>query len=165
MVNLLFHKLMHQLLCQLIRFNVRRLVCHHLVAALRHISHFLDGFLHLSPNGIYQNILLAQRLVIFQSPFQHLRHIRVECTAQGTIGRKRHDRYPRHGSFLGIGRLEGSIRTQKVRQNLIQLPLIRQHILDPPLRLMQLGRCYHLHRRSYLTRTLDGAYSIFYLFQ
>jgi hypothetical protein len=115
--------------------------------------------------GIYQNILLAQRLVIFQSPFQHLRHIRVECTAQGTIGRKRHDRYPRHGSFLGIGRLEGSIRTQKVRQNLTQLPLIRQHILNPPLRLMQFGRCHHLHSRCYLACTLDGAYSIFYLFQ
>ena len=165
MVNPLFHKLPHQLLCQSVRFDIRRLVRHHLKAALRHISHLPDGFLHLSPNGIYQNILLAQRLVVFQSPFQHLRHVRVECTTQGTVGRKRHDRYPRHGPFLGIGRLEGSIRTQKVRQNLIQLPLIRQHILNPPLHLVQLGRCHHLHSRCYLACTLDGADSIFYLFQ
>ena len=68
-------------------------------------------------------------------------------------------------TLLGIGRLYRNIRTQEVCQNLVQLPLIGQHILNPPLCLMQLGGRHHLHRRSYLTRTLDGAYSIFYLFQ
>ena len=42
---------------------------------------------------------------------------------------------------------------------------VGQHILNPPLRLMQFGRCHHLHSRCYLACTLDGAYSIFYLFQ
>ena len=36
---------------------------------------------------------------------------------------------------------------------------------DAAEKFLQLGGRHHLHRRSYLTRTLDGAYSIFYLFQ
>ena len=68
---------------------------------------------------------------------------------------------PSYRTLLGIGRLYRNIRTQEVCQNLCSASVDRQHILNPPLCLMQLGGRHHLHRRSYLTRTLDGAYSIF----
>ena len=68
-------------------------------------------------------------------------------------------------TLLGIGDSTVTSVLRKFVRISFTLPLIGQHILNPPLCLMQLGGRHHLHRRSYLTRTLDGAYSIFYLFQ
>lgn len=81
LVDAPFKELFHQESGKLVSLYIRRLVGHFLITALRLISQFPYGFFHFLAYGIHQDILLAQRPVVFQCTLQHLCHVGVESAA------------------------------------------------------------------------------------
>ena len=81
LVDASLQKLFHQESGKLVSLHIRRFVGHFLIAALRLVSQLLYGFFHLLAYGIQQDVLFAQRFIVFQCALQHLRHVGIESAA------------------------------------------------------------------------------------
>ena len=135
-----------------------------LEVALYRISLLHQRIGYLLSHGVNQDLLFPQGLMLVQPLGCMLDDIGIEAPAKAGIGREYHKSYPLHLPGHGVARLHIA-PTQEVGEQAVQTALVRQHVGDSPLRLVELGRGYHLHGRRNFPRVVHGGYASFDFFQ
>ena len=154
LVDVTMQKAPHQVLCQGGSFLIGRFIRHMLEIAFGLESQFLHTFRYLPAYRVQKHVLHTQGLVFIQNNRQMPDDICIEPATQTGIGGKHDDSHTLHFTFHNERRLHLTIRTQKIGQDVIQPSFVRKHVFYGSLRLMQLGRGYHLHSRSNFPRII-----------
>ena len=115
------------------------------------LDYLAEGNDHMTA---FEHVLHTQGLVFIQNNRQMPDDICIEPATQTGIGGKHDDSHTLHFTFHNERRLHLTIRTQKIGQDVIQPSFVRKHVFYGSLRLMQLGRGYHLHSRSNFPRII-----------
>ena len=112
---------------------------------------------HLSADRIYRDVVNAMSLILVHRLNHHLDDVGVETTTQAAVRAIYDESHTLDFLVLHL-QLMVHIRSthQEALQDMLQHILIRQHILDSYLSMMQLAGCHHLHRTRNLTGTVDA---------
>ena len=126
----------------------REVACH----VKAHLYRLLS---HLAANRVDNNVLLAQFGILVHNMLQEAYHVGVEASAQAAVRRIYHQCHALHRSHLVEHRACIGLRCKERLEDMFQESLVRKHILNHRLRMMQLRGSHHLHRTRNLTCAVD----------
>ena len=127
-----------------------------IIAGCRQSLHLLHRIGHLTAHRINQDVLTAHlRLILCHHLVQVTDDIGIESAAQTAVGGKHHHGHFLHFTFHCKRRFHAQLRAQEITEHTVQPAFVGKHIFNGLLRLVQLGRRHHLHRRSNLQRAVD----------